>query len=79
MRVFENMVLRKIYGPKSDEVTEYYSGNRIKKNEMGGAFCTYDRRGTYRVLVGKPERKKTLGIRRHRRKDDIKMDLQEIR
>jgi hypothetical protein len=31
-----------------------------------------DRRATYRVLVGKPERKSALGIPRHRRKDNIK-------
>ena len=38
-------------------------------------------RGMHRVLVGKPERKRTLG--RHRRRweaweDNIKMDLQEV-
>jgi hypothetical protein len=34
-----------------------------------------DKRGSYRILVGKPERKRQLGRSRSRRKDDIKMDL----
>jgi hypothetical protein len=34
------------------------------------------RRCTYRDLVGKPERKRTLGRPRRRRTDNIKMDLQ---
>jgi hypothetical protein len=37
-----------------------------------------ERRGVYRVLVGKPEGKTPLGIPRRRREDNIKMDLQEV-
>jgi len=37
-----------------------------------------DRRGVYRVLVGKPEGKRPLGGPRHRWEDNIKMDLQEM-
>jgi len=37
-----------------------------------------ERRGVYRVLVGKPEGKRPLGRRRHRWVDNIKMDLQEV-
>jgi hypothetical protein len=37
-----------------------------------------ERRGAYRILVEKPEGKKTLGTPRHRWKDNIKMDLQEV-
>jgi len=37
-----------------------------------------ERRGIYRVLVGKPEGKRPLGRPRHRWKDNIKMDLQEV-
>jgi len=33
----------------------------------------------YRVLVGKPERKRPLGRPRRRWEDNIKMDLQEVR
>jgi len=31
-----------------------------------------------RVLVGKPERRRTLGRPRHRWEDNIKMDLREV-
>ena len=44
---------------------------------MGHVARMMDRRGVFRVLVGKPEGKSLL--RRPRRKwDDIKMDLQEV-
>jgi len=35
-------------------------------------------RGVYRVSVGKPEGKKPLGRPRHRWKDNIKMNFQEV-
>ena len=35
-------------------------------------------RGLYRVLVGKPEGERPLGKTRHRRENNIKMDLQEV-
>jgi hypothetical protein len=35
-------------------------------------------RGVYRVLVGKPEGKRPLGRPRHRREDNIELDLREI-
>ena len=35
-------------------------------------------RGVYRVLVGKPEGKRSLGRPRPRWEDNIKMDLQEV-
>ena len=38
---------------------------------MGG------RRGVYRVLVGKPERKRPLGRSRRKWEGNIEMDLQE--
>jgi len=50
LRVFENRVPRRIFGPRRDEITEewrklhneelltqYCSGDKIEKNEMGGA------------------------------------------
>jgi len=37
-----------------------------------------ERRGAYRVLVGKPEGNRPLGRPRHRWEDNIKMDLQEV-
>jgi hypothetical protein len=36
-------------------------------------------RGAYRILVGRPEGRRPLGRPRHRWKDNIKMDLQEVR
>ena len=46
---------------------------------MGRAFSAYgERRGVYRVLVGKPEGKRPLGRHTRRWKDNIKMDLQEV-
>ena len=37
-----------------------------------------ERRGVYRVLVGKPEGKRSLGRPRRIWEDNIKMDLQEV-
>jgi len=37
-----------------------------------------ERRGVYRVLVGKPEGKRPLWRPRHRWEDNVKMDLQEV-
>jgi len=39
----------------------------------------WERRGIYKVLMGKPEGKRPLGRTRRRREDNIKMDLQEER
>jgi hypothetical protein len=37
-----------------------------------------ERRGAYRVLVGRRDRKRPLGKPRRRREDSIKIDLQEF-
>jgi len=37
-----------------------------------------ERRGVYRVLVGKPEGKRPYGRHKRRWEDDIKMDIQEV-
>ena len=37
-----------------------------------------EKRGVYRVLVGKPEGMRPLGRPKHRWEDNIKMDLQEV-
>jgi len=37
-----------------------------------------ERRGVYRVLMGKPEGRRPLGSPRRRCEDNIKMDLQEV-
>jgi hypothetical protein len=40
--------------------------------------CTGERRLVYRVLLGRPEGKTSIGSPRHRWEDNIKMDLQEV-
>jgi hypothetical protein len=37
-----------------------------------------ERRGAYRILVGRPEGRKVLGRRRRRYEDNIKMDIREL-
>jgi hypothetical protein len=37
-----------------------------------------DRKGAYRVLVGRPEGKRPLGRPRRRWEDNIKINLQEV-
>jgi hypothetical protein len=60
-------------------VTKYFSGDKIEKNEMGGACSTYgEKRGICRVLVGKPEGERPLGRPRRRWEDIIKMYVQEV-
>jgi hypothetical protein len=43
--------------------------------EMGNTCST----NAYRMLVGNPEEKRPLGIRRCRWVDNVKMDLREVR
>jgi len=59
LRVFENRVLGKICGPKREEVREEWrnifrviSSRRMRW--VGHIACMGERRGVYRVLVGKP-------------------------
>ena len=42
---------------------------------MGHLAHMGERRGAYRALVGRPERKRQLERPRHRWEDNIKMDL----
>jgi hypothetical protein len=45
---------------------------------MGGTCGTHEEgRGVYRVLVGRPDVKRSLGRLRRRWEDNIKMDLRE--
>jgi hypothetical protein len=54
-------------------------GDKIKKNEMGGACGTYGRRKLpIGFLVGISEGKKPLGKARRRWKSNIKMDPQKV-
>jgi len=97
LRVFENMVLRRIFIPMRDkvmgewrrlhngELNDLYSSPNtvrvIKSRRMrwaGHVACMGEKRGVYRVLVGKPEGRRPLGRPRRRWVDNIRMDLQEV-
>jgi hypothetical protein len=91
-RVFENRVVRRIFGNKRDEITRewrklhtevlhdlYSSFVRVIKSRMRWARLIArlgESRGAYRVLVGKPEGKEQLGRPRNRLEDNIKMNHQ---
>jgi hypothetical protein len=94
--VFENRVLRRIYGPMRDELTVEW--RKLHNEELNlyslpniiqviklrimswveHVACMGVRRGAGRVLVGKPEGKRSLGRPRHRWEDNIKRDLQGV-
>jgi len=80
LRVFENRVLRRMFGPKRDEVTRewrklhneelndlYSSPNtfrviKLRRMRFAGHVARMgERRGVYRILVGKPDGKRPLG------------------
>jgi len=70
----------------SEELYDLYSSPNIfrviKSRRMrwaGHVAHMGDRRGVYRVLVGKPGGKSQLGRPRLRWEDNVKMDLQEVR
>ena len=97
LRVFENRVLRRIFGPRRDEVIGEW--REIDNEKLNGMYCSPnsvrmiksrmrwvwhiarmgERRGVYRVLVGKPEGKRPLERPTHRWEDNIKMDPQAVR
>jgi hypothetical protein len=59
--------------------TNYHSGDQIKKTEVDRACSKYrERRGAYRVSVGKSEGSRSLERPRHRWEDDIKISLREL-
>jgi hypothetical protein len=89
LRVFENRALRRIFGPKGDEVTEVWG--KLHNDELHDLHTSpaivrviksrrmrWEGRGVYRVLVGKPEGKRPLGRPWRRWEDNIKVDLQEV-
>jgi hypothetical protein len=93
LRLFENRVLRRTFGTKRDEVTvecrklhteetiDLYSPNIIRvKNEMGEACRTYGGRLVVHTGFwwGNLRVKRPFGKPRRRRKDNIKMKLQEV-
>jgi hypothetical protein len=88
LRVFENRVLRKIFGPKreedgswrklhNDEIHNLYSSSNIVR-VIKSRRMRWEGVGVYRDLVGRPEVKRPLGRPRRRWEDNIGMDLREI-
>jgi hypothetical protein len=97
LKVLENVVLRRIFGPKRDEVTGEW--RKLCNEELNGLYSSpnivwviksrslrwaghvtimREKRGIYRVLMGKPGGKRALGRPRPRWKESIKMDLQGV-
>jgi hypothetical protein len=85
LRVFENRVLRRIFGSKRDEVTGEW--RKLHNEELHDLYSSPDiiiimklrrmrwtghvagmgeKRNAYRLLVGKPEGKRSLGRPRRR-------------
>jgi hypothetical protein len=60
----------------SPNIAEVMKSRRMKWT--GHITRMGERRGVYRVVVGKPEGKRPLGRPRHREEYNIKMDLQEV-
>ena len=97
LKFYENRMLRRIFGPKRDEVTGEW--RKLHNEELNNLYCSpnifrviksrkmrwtehvarmEERKGVYKVLMGKPEGKRPLGRARRRWEDSIKMDLQEV-
>ena len=97
LRAFENRVLRRIFGPKWEEVRGEWG--KLHNEELHGFYSSPnivrviksrrmrwaehvahmgERRGVYRVLVGKLEGKRPFGRLRPRWEYNIKLDLQEV-
>jgi hypothetical protein len=95
--VFENRILKKISGPKRDEVIGdwrklHKEGLRVlyalpsiirmikswRMRWAGHVARMGEKRNAYRLLVGKPERKRPLGRPRRRWVNTIRTDLGEI-
>jgi hypothetical protein len=69
----------------NEELHNLYSSpnmiRMIKSRRMrwaGNVARMGEKRNAYRILVGKSEGKRSLGRRRHRWVDNIKMDLRDI-
>jgi hypothetical protein len=97
LKVFENRLLRRIFGPKRDEATGQW--RRLHREELNDLYSSPnsirviksrrmrlaghvagmgEKRGAYRILVGRPEGRRPLGEPRHRWEDNIKMGLEEV-
>jgi hypothetical protein len=84
LRVFENRVLRRIFGPKREEDGSW---RKLRNDELhksrrmrwtGHVARMGEGTGVYRVLVGRPEGKRPLGRPRRMWEDNVKINLREI-
>jgi hypothetical protein len=69
----------------NEELNDLYSSPNIiqviKLRRMrwtGHVECTGQRKGAHRILVGRPEGRRSLGRPRHIWEDNTKMDIQEV-
>ncbi|PSN31823.1 hypothetical protein C0J52_25027 [Blattella germanica] len=79
LRVFENNVLRKIFGPKKDKETGEW--RKIKSHRLrwaGHVVRMEDERGVRRILEGKPDGKHPVRRPRMKWENNINHDLREV-
>jgi hypothetical protein len=89
LRVFENKVLRRIFGPKRDEVTGEWG--RLHNKELYALHSSpniirvmksrrlrWAGKGAYRAVVEKSEGRRPLERTRRRWENNIKINLQEV-
>jgi len=75
-----NIAVKNKYKGKTLRHGKCYLGGETKKNVMvGHVMCVWgERRGSYRVLVGRPDGKRSFGRPERRLEENIRMDLQEV-
>jgi hypothetical protein len=93
LRIFENKVLKRTFGPEGGKVTEEgrelqteglcnvissLQSRQAKKDEVNGVCSTQGKiRNAYKIVLGKPEGKRPLGRSRRRWENNLKQDLKE--
>jgi hypothetical protein len=65
-----------MYSRLSPNIVRVIKSRRVRR--AGHVAHIGDKRGVYKILVGKPWGKRPLGRPRRRWEDDIKMDIQEV-
>ena len=90
LRVFENRILKRIFGPKSDENGEWRRLHNEELHSLSNIIRVIksrrsrwtdhvaimkEGRNALKSLTDKPTRKRFLGRRRRRWENNIKMDL----
>ena len=73
-RRLHNEVLNDLYC--SPNITQVIQSRKMRW--VGHVACVGEKRGTYRVLVGKPEGKRPFGRPRCRWEDNTELDLHKV-